>query len=268
MKTKTYGCRGSIAVSQFGESRYGANTSCMTIESQGVGIIFDAGSGLMMLEKELAPVPNHILISHLHIDHIIGLGMFTPMWTKNSRMRVYTCSRDDRPLRDQIFGAFVPPYWPASLAKNSGAQCIGIEAGVPFNIGHIKVTPFLANHPDKTLSFHVDDGEKIFIHLLDHEIVGMSDKAYQDLINICAGADMVVFDSAYSSEDYPALQGRGHSTVEQGVALAKACKPKRMMFSHYGWQYSDKQLDTWEMLVAKETCCEFIFAYDGLEMTF
>ncbi|MCL2217313.1 MAG: MBL fold metallo-hydrolase [Defluviitaleaceae bacterium] len=242
----------------------------MTVESKGITVIVDAGSGLMMLEKELREAgPDrlkkskfNVLISHLHLDHIIGFGTFSPVWDKDSDMRIFTCVRDERPLKEQVFGVFKPPYWPGSLVDVSQAQCVPVESGVTFNIGHLAVTPFRANHPDITLSFYISDGEKSFVHLLDNEISGMEGQAYNKLLKLCSGADLVVFDSAYSKEDYSRFKGWGHSTVEQGVMLARQCRPKRMMFSHFGQQYSDEQIDGWARFFEGETCCEFILGSD------
>jgi len=247
-------------------SRYGGNTSCMTVSSKGSQIIIDAGSGLNMLEREHQHDNNHnILISHLHMDHIIGLGTFAPVWKPDSETRIYTCSRDSRPLNEQVFGMFKPPYWPSCLATISGAECIPIASRSSFTIGCFTVTPFTASHPDKTLSFHITDGKKNFVHLLDSEVYDMSQVLYEEMFSFCQNADMVVFDAAYSSDDYPRFfKGWGHSTVEQGVKFAKACKPKRMLFAHFGQQYTDYQLDSWSQHFEGDT--EFILARDGIEI--
>ena len=245
----------------------------MTVESSGASIVIDAGSGLMQFEKELygrgPDMPEKpkldVLISHLHFDHIIGFSVLDLFWAKDSDVRVYTCSRDERPLKEQLFGAFRPPYWPSSLADASGAQCIPVESAVPFRIEHFTVTPFAANHPDKTLSFHISDGERSIVHLLDNETANMPEKTYKKLMELCSEADLVVFDSAYSAEDYPKMVGWGHSTVEHGVKLAMECKPKRMMFSHYSQQYSDKEIDSWTRFFKGET--EFILGSEGMELS-
>ena len=252
-------------------SRYGGNTSCMTVESEGRSIIIDAGSGIMLLEKELLasnqswPAYN-VLLSHLHMDHTVGFGTFAQIWNKDNKMKIFTCTRTEKPLKEQVFEVFNPPNWPASLVKAPGVSCVPVEGGVPFTIDHFTITPLIANHPDKTLSFHINDGKKVFVHLLDSETSDMDTKRYDELIQLCRGADLVAFDSSYSSEDYHKFRGWGHSTVEQGVKLARDCKPKRMLFSHFAQQYSDDQIDSWTRYYDKEPCSEFIMARDGLEI--
>jgi ribonuclease BN (tRNA processing enzyme) len=270
MKIKIFGCRGSAAVSRPG-SRYGGNTSCMIAESDGEIIVLDAGSGLNVLQEEyygkngsrLNDKAVNIFISHLHLDHIIGLGTFGPVWGRDAIAKIYTCSRDERPIREQVLGVFSPPYWPVTMKNCSDAEVIQLLENRPMKVGVFTITPFLAKHPDHTLSFHLTDGKKTLVHLLDNEIAQMHQSEHDELLHFCSNADMVVFDAAYSNEDYLLHTGWGHSTVGDGVKLAEECKCKKMMFSHLGRHYSDEQLDSWMDGLDSE---KFIISHDGLEM--
>ena len=275
MHIKIYGCRGSVAMSHTDGSFYGGNTCCMSLESKGHQLIIDAGSGLMMYEKELRAaypgypnnfnVPIHILISHLHIDHTIGLCAFEAAFKKGSDIRIYTCYRsEENTLREQVFGVFKPPNWPVPMADAVSAQCIPIESNVPFNIGPFTITPFRAIHPDITLSFHVTDGQVNFVHLLDSEVLQMDPVPYDELQHFCGNADLVVFDAAYSPKDYNQRTGWGHSTVLDGVYLAQLWNCKRMMFAHFSQQYSDEELNSWKKHFDPNH--EYIMAYDGMEL--
>jgi len=249
----------------------------MTVESNGKILIIDAGSGLKMLSNEMRkdiptyprnlPQDVNILLSHLHMDHVIGLGMFSPLWLpENNQVRIFTPSRDERPLNEQVFGVFSPPNWPKCLAETSGAQCIPITANAPFMIDHFTITPFVADHPDLTYSFHITDGEKTVVHLLDAEVMHMDEVNYNEMLDFCRGVDLVVFDAAYSDEDYARHVGWGHSTVKQGVEMALKCKPKRMLFAHFSQSYTDDQLDSWSEHFALAPETEFIMAMDGVEL--
>lgn len=275
MKLKVHGCRGSIAT--FGNpcSRYGSNTSCITIESKNRTLVLDAGSGLCQYERELkAKSPNYInelkspvdiLISHLHLDHIIGLTTFSPCWNPSSGVRLFTCNRDHRELKEQIFGAFAPPYWPASMAEKAVAECVAIEDKVPFTLPPFIITPFYATHPDDTYSFHITDGEKTLVHLLDTETQLMNEESYSTLVEYCKGVDLVIFDAAYTPTDYPQKIDWGHSTIEDGLKLAEASGCKQILFSHFSYEYTDNEID--ELVHSfKHYGNRFLFAYDGMEM--
>jgi len=271
MKLKVYGCRGSVPTSRYPASQYGGNTSCMALETQDRTVILDAGSGLAQLDRAMEASGHmsashlNILISHLHLDHIIGLTVFGPVWDSNKGVKIFTCLRGEGTLKGQIFGAFAPPYWPTSMSESANAECIAIEDNIPFNLGDITITPFTATHPDDTLSFQLKSGDKTVVHLLDSETSMLNDQEYAKLVEYCRGADLVIFDAAYSPTDYPKKRGYGHSTIEDGFKLAALSNCKRMMFSHFSFEYSDEDLDALETQ-AKSYGDKFLFARDGMEL--
>ncbi|MDR2167755.1 MAG: MBL fold metallo-hydrolase [Clostridiales bacterium] len=277
MKIKIFGCRGSIAIARTAVAKYGGNTVCMTVGINDFDLIIDAGSGLLLLQEELRrkypdyprglPHPPALLLSHLHLDHIIGLSAFAPAWQKVG-MQIFTYSRDARPLVEQVFGIYRPPFWPISMEAFGCVECIEIKEGAPpFELGPATITPFAAAHPDKTASFHITDGEKTLVYLLDSEMPLMGEAEYAALVEYCTNADLVVFDAAYSKEDYPARKGWGHSTVEDGIKLAQKSGAKRMLFTHFGQEYSDEDLDNWKAEIKNSDVTEFIFAREGMEFS-
>jgi len=270
MKVVIYGCKGSIPLFTPG-AKYGGNTSCMTVESGGQLLVIDAGSGLVFMQNEFRKKnsgslgdlpPFHILLSHLHFDHICGLSVFEHTY-RDAGMKIYTKKRSDLEIKEAIFGAFSPPYWPVDVGQCAKATCVEIKPDIPFIIGPFTITPFVAVHSDDTLSFRITDGKKTMVHLLDSETVDMSPKEQAILLKYCTDADLVVFDACYSTNDYTKHRGWGHSTVEEGVKRAKEWNCKKMIFSHFSQKYSDEELDSWTEFFEDE---RFILAHDGLEL--
>ena len=277
MKLKVYGCRGSVPMSRSLRSRYGGNTSCISLESEGETILFDAGSGILRMEGDMKELyPNYpkdlpfrptILLSHLHLDHIIGLAAFQAAYNPDAGTRIFTCNRGGGSLVSQVLGAFVPPYWPLSMETIAHIECIEVFDNIPFKIGHLVVTPFYASHPNKTTSFQVTDGKRTVVHLLDNEVELMDEQQYATLVSYCKNADVVVFDSAYTAEEYESKRGWGHSTVEHGVKLANICGCERMLFSHFSPGYSDQELDALiAYLIPHGYGSRFMLCNDGLEI--
>ena len=273
MKLKIYGCRGSIPCHSKGDGHFGGNTSCIRLSVGDYSVVLDAGSGLVNCCRDVLDFgeklagPQDILLSHLHIDHIIGLCAFAPAFDKKEGIRVFTVSRGETSLASQVFGIFKPPYWPVSLEEATNAQCIPIQVGIPFAAGPLTITPFCASHPDKTTSFHITNGEKSLVYLLDNEVATMDEATYQNLVDYCKGADMVVFDSAYSPDDYPEYKGWGHSTVLDGIKLRRDSNCKRMLFSHFAHRYTDEEILGWKRYFENDfdSNC-YIFACDEMEV--
>ncbi|MCL2708946.1 MAG: MBL fold metallo-hydrolase [Defluviitaleaceae bacterium] len=276
MKIKIYGCRGSIPFVRTPPSFFGGNTSCAVIESGGRYLIIDAGSGIMQFEYEMRethmdypknlPFTVDILLSHLHLDHIIGLTMFAPIAEPQASTRIYTYSRNDTPLKEQIFFPFKPPYWPAPMALDAKAEIVQLFDGVTFKIGDtFTVTPFTAKHPDNSASFRITDGSRTVLHLLDDELPALDDDGFEKLVGYCKGADLIIFDAAYTPVDYPKKRGWGHSTAKDGERLAEACGCKKMIFSHFSPDYGDEVLAGVPRYL-ESSDGRFILARDGLEI--
>ena len=269
MDIKIYGSRGTIPLSCAENAHYGGNTACVKVETLGRTIILDCGSGLVGFHKDIAPLlacgqslQLDLLISHLHLDHIIGLPAFSPLYSSGHDISIYTKSRDSRPLAEQVFGAFKPPYWPVSLERQSQARCIAVQEQLPFMLGkEVKVTALPACHQDGTTAFRID-GDKSLVYMLDWEL----DPTAASLIGpaaFCKAADLVIFDSTYLPEDYPDKRGWGHSSYEAGLTLARESGCRQMIHCHLSHDYPDETLD---VIAEKLGDGKHRLAYDGMEL--
>ena len=101
MKIRLWGTRGSLASSGPETAGYGGNTAAVEIVSaDGTILVLDAGTGIRRLGAAIDPSVErlHILLTHLHMDHIQGLGFFAPFF---------------RPSGEIIFGAQRRRRWTA-----------------------------------------------------------------------------------------------------------------------------------------------------------
>jgi phosphoribosyl 1,2-cyclic phosphodiesterase len=83
MRVTLFGTRGSLAAPGAETNRYGGNTSTVEVcANDGTLLILDAGTGIRRLAKQipLATARIDILLTHLHMDHIQGLGFFGPLY--------------------------------------------------------------------------------------------------------------------------------------------------------------------------------------------
>ena len=267
MKLKIYGSRGSVAFFGRENVEYGGNTVCSVLDIDGHYIVLDCGTGLMqfyyeMKDKFASGFKFDVLLSHVHLDHIIGFSTFGPILSPDSDIRIFTKSRNELPLASQVFGIFQPPYWPVTLSEMTTAKVIEIVGDTPFSLGDgIKVTPFLSEHHNETMGYRID-ADKSLVYLLDYEVSANSDK-YDRLVSLCDSADAVIFDATYLPEDYPPRRGWGHSTFDEGIALAQASSCKKMILSHICQDYSDDVLNEARR---RFDGSNISIAFDGMEM--
>ena len=248
-------------------TQYGGNSSCTALDIDGHIVVMDCGSGLLSFYEEykdrfLSGFKIDILLSHLHLDHIIGFSMFPPVFSPDSDIRIFTRSRNDLPLVSQIFGVFKPPYWPVDIAEITKVKISEIPDEKPFLLAdNITVTPFFSELHNKTTVFRID-ADKSVVYMLDYEIQENMEK-HDRLVDFCKSSDLIIFDASYLAADYPKRRGWGHSTVEDGIALAEASGCKMMVFSHFSQEYPDGVL---KALTDGLTDPGFQIAFDGMEM--
>lgn len=88
MRVRLWGVRGSIPVPGSQAAGFGGNTSCVQITAaDGTELILDAGTGIRDLGAAICASNRrlHVLLTHLHLDHIQGLMFFAPLLTVASR---------------------------------------------------------------------------------------------------------------------------------------------------------------------------------------
>ena len=110
-----WGVRGSIACCSADYARYGGNTSCIEIRCGDRVLIFDAGTGIRPLGKQLVqslPVSADLFFTHTHLDHIVGLPFFAPLYKPGSKIRIWS-GHLEAPLtfKDALTHLMAPPLF-------------------------------------------------------------------------------------------------------------------------------------------------------------
>lgn len=260
------------------DMEYRGNTACSVLDIDGHKIVLDCGTGLMQFyydikdEKNFKPgLKLDVLLSRLHLAHLIGFSSFSPILSPDSDIRIFTKSRNDAPLVSQVFGIFRPPYWPMEIAGITRAKVTGIIGGEPFMLNEsIKITPFLWDScvENETVSYRIDlinqtKTVKSVVYLPEYEI-NKNSKNYKRLINFCRNADLVLFAAAYLQKHEPAGQDYGHYIFEAGIALAEDCSCRKMIFPHICMDCS-KQILNLAKGGSDLDNSKYSIAFDGME---
>jgi phosphoribosyl 1,2-cyclic phosphodiesterase len=290
MKFKFWGVRGSIATPGPTTVKYGGNTTCIEIRTDNDDlIIFDAGTGIHMLGLELlksAPITAHLFMTHTHWDHIQGLPFFSPLFISGNQVKIYggldpvTNEGIERALNVQLQYS----YFPIREAElNANIEYNTIKAGEAVTIGSAIVTPILLNHPVLNFGYRVDsDGQSLFftgdfepqfnVYKSDDsnfdEYQTIIDKKQHEIIQSMKNVDALIFDSSYTTEEYTAKQGWGHSTYKFAIEHARLANAKKLFLTHHEPTRTDRKLeDIYKELLKKNSDldCELILAREGKE---
>ncbi len=260
MTLTVLGTRGSMAVSAPNMAGYGGNTTCYLIETPEEAIIIDAGTGIMNL-PDVQGKRISLLITHAHIDHIMGLPMFLGKQA-GKEITIYGETRDGLTIKEQLECYISNPLWPVTMDeypvkltfKDVAADnnAVNNDDYSPFNIGDITVSTMPSNHPGGSTIYRLDyNGESVVIATdFEHEEVTASDCSQSTaegnllarLAAFSASASLILYDAQYTPEEYEKCRGYGHSTYVQAIEFAEMIDSSILLI-HHAPSHDDAFLD-------------------------
>jgi phosphoribosyl 1,2-cyclic phosphodiesterase len=247
-----WGCRGSLASPGPETIRYGGNTACVEVRlGDDTLIILDAGTGIRPLGQSLLsdPPPTvHLFLSHLHLDHLEGLGFFLPVWQPGAELHIWGPPSPVRTLEQRVAQYFSPPLFPVHLSEIPAHPKFhdAPESEVTIGSGTVLSEPIA--HRGPTVGWRISENGRSFAYLTDHEpaqgvdLRSMSPEwisGYQ----VAREADVLFHDAQYTAEEYLERQGWGHSSVDDMVAFALACRVERPVMFHHDPLHTDDDLE-------------------------
>ncbi|MCD6044275.1 MAG: fold metallo-hydrolase [Burkholderiales bacterium] len=261
-----WGVRGSIACSGPRTQRYGGNTSSIEMRCGGRLVMFDAGTGLRYLGNALGAerLDTDLFFTHTHFDHVCGLPFFRPFFRPENRFRLWAGHLADGLTLRRVLGEFMmSPLFPVPpQVFRAGMEYREFRPGDTLEPAPgIVLRTAALNHPDGATGYRLEFGGRSVCYLTDTEHVpGSPDR---NILALIAGADLVIYDSMYTDEEYAAYVGWGHSTWQEGVRLCKAAGVKRLAVFHHDPEHDDDMLDGLARAVDREMPGSFV-ARDGL----
>ena len=255
MRATVWGARGSVPAPGPATMRYGGNTSCVQLElSDGSTLVLDAGTGIrglgLALPDSSPAAPLHILLTHLHLDHIQGLLFFAPMFRRDAEIVIWGPSAPEASLRDRIARYISAPLMPVEIRELPCAVSFRECEGTEWRIGPARVRAASVSHRGPTLGYRVEDAGSSLCYIPDHEPgLGASlEDLPEDWISgfdLARGADLLIHDGQYTDEEYPAHLGWGHSPMRDTLTFAARAGVDRLVAFHHDPLHTDRDLDAY-----------------------
>ena len=274
MHVTFWGVRGSYPVPGPDTVRYGGHTSCVEVRGEEGGcLILDAGTGLRGLGQKLAseqgnqdsPADYHLILSHVHWDHIQGLPFFQPAYMPGTRIAIYALRAAADGLQQVIGGITRHEFFPVPLeAVPADFEFHEVTPGKGFVVGDFEVMPVALNHPFGAVGYRIDgDGTSLayisdtapFTELLhkQHFLAGpeaLSDDDRRvlgamraDVVAALRGCNTVIYDTQFLPEEFEKFPHWGHSTPDHALDMVDGIGVRRLVLYHHAPSHTDRMMD-------------------------
>jgi phosphoribosyl 1,2-cyclic phosphodiesterase len=260
-----YGVRGSLATPGPSTARYGGNTSCVRLMgTDGRVVVLDAGTGIRTLAQELPQGLRRIdvLLTHVHMDHILGLGFFGPLYDPRMEVHIWGPANATLSLEARLRRYLSPPLFPVMLRDLPCRLELHHVVRGPVPIGPFLVTAGRVCHPGPTVGYRVETETGSLAYLPDHEpALGARrfplEPEWTSGFDLARGVDLLLHDAQYTREEYPRHIGWGHSTIHDALVFARLAGVKHLVPFHHDPAREDAALEAAVNAAIRDVVPEF-----------
>jgi len=253
MQVTLWGTRGSLATPGAEMARYGGNTSCVSVLGrEGTLLVLDAGTGIRRLGAAIPEAVRRIdiLLTHLHMDHIQGLGFFAPLYRPGFEIHIWGPGSATLDLQARLMRYLSAPLFPVNLHELPCALTLHEVPRGDVDIGEFHMCSALVCHPGPTVGYRIRSPEgKILAYLPDHEPALAAlrfpslPREWTSGATLAGDADLLIHDSQYSAAEYPGHCGWGHSSLDQSLDFGTLAGVRELAPFHHDPGHTDADLD-------------------------
>ncbi len=253
MDVTLWGTRGSLATPGPDNARYGGNTSCVTVlGDEGTVLVLDAGTGIRQSASKIHPSVQRVdvLLTHLHMDHIQGLGFFGPLYRPGLEVHIWGPASTHLDLQARLMRYLSPPLFPVGLRELPCELHVHEIADSQIEISEFRIASARVCHPGPTVGYRITDSiGRSITYLPDHEpalgalAFPTLPRAWTSGGTLAHETDLLIHDSQYSAHEYPGHVGWGHSSLRHMLDFGTLVETKHLVPFHHDPGHSDADLD-------------------------
>jgi len=221
---------------------FNRHTMCyLLIDDSDEVIILDAGTGMSrLLEPEILEIIKskkrlNIILSHYHLDHIIGLSYLPGLWPSKP-IRLFAPSKPyvDFKAEDAVNRLLNPPLFSLSFKNYPNKKDL-----IPISNSEITINGHLfqfikLNHPGGSMGIRIDDD---ICYITDTFV----NEGYIDFIS---GCKYLLHEIWMTREEVKENEkgASGHSVLEDVIELSVKAKVRNMIPIHLNPKWSEEKL--------------------------
>jgi phosphoribosyl 1,2-cyclic phosphodiesterase len=211
--------------------------------------VLDAGTGIRALGAKIPPGLKRLdlLLSHLHMDHLQGLGFFSALFNPALEVHIWGPASPTHTLRERLTRYLSPPLFPVQL-RDVACSLTLHDVPADIQIGEFRVLSEMVCHPGPTVGYRIEGKEGVFTYICDHE-PALGCRSFPEEAEWTSGydlaqrADVLVHDAQYTEAEYPAKVGWGHSSMVDTLRFAELAQVKRLVLFHHDPSRDDEAMD-------------------------
>ena len=263
-----WGTRGSIPRSGADFVQYGGATSCVELtgaHADAAVILFDAGTGIIQAGDEALARGHrefHILLSHLHFDHVMGLPFFQPLWRSDCQVNLYAGNLTDQSLIQAIDQMMAPPFFPVNRDYfKCELRCHDFDPGQALLIAGREIRSLALTHPQGATGYRALSSDGDLCYITDIE----PDQPMQERLEaFCEGAGVLVYDCMFGDDDF--MPDHGHSTWQKCLEIAHNANVQTPVVFHHHPRADDSSLNALARSVSAANT-RAVMAFDGAQIS-
>lgn len=164
MKIQVLGCHGSDLTLKEQGRIFSYRSSGFLVDDQ---LLIDAGTAASVLTLEAQQHIQHVLLSHLHMDHVKELPALVDnlFGIREFPLTVWSSPDILRGLKDYLFNDILFPNFFALPSRQAPSlRDAPLQLGTSTRISKYRVTPIAVNHTVSTVGYIIEDGQTAFLY--------------------------------------------------------------------------------------------------------
>ncbi len=259
---------------------FGGNSACVEIDTGGPEyVLLDLGSGARVFGNHVLATHGwakgntfHVLMSHVHWDHIMGFPFFMPAYLPGNRVRIYGGHAE---LEEAFRRQNRAPSFPVDFSRmGASIEFVTLEPGREYEIAGLTVRAKLQRHAGDSYGYRIARGGTVVVYSTDSEHKQEDQGEIRAFVDFFKEADLVIFDAMYSLADAISVkEDWGHSSNVVGVELCQMARAKHLCLFHHEPISDDGRLlgvlretRRFEEITRGDHRLEISASYDGLEI--
>jgi len=239
MEIKFWGTRGSIPAPGAQSLEFGGNTTCLEVMLvNGHRVVIDGGTGLRLLGQHLMehhiPCQIHLLLTHGHWDHLLGIPFFEPIYLDSTKVIVDGWPPAFQAMTRVFDSHMGDGFFPVAFDHlKAEIDYLNTLAHGPLDLDGVLIDSIRLNHPQGGLAFRFREGKHTMVFVTDNELGAAKGRRIPEFVEFVRGCDLLIHDAQYLPEEISERRGWGHSSYEEVVALAHQAEVHNLLLTHH-----------------------------------